>query len=115
MGMNTTILIRNDGLGELERHPDDFVRALNGMIQSFQEGDISVGQHANPVQVMRTQHADVFRLYATHGNSIVELSKWSEATKELASGTDYERKFLKRLLDDAQEHITELRKIWEEG
>jgi hypothetical protein len=81
LGFNTTVLILNDGFDQLRKNPDEFVV---GLAQAMHDGGtIGVGNHCNPVQVMRTDHADTFRLYASQYNHMVELSPWSPETREL--------------------------------
>ena len=75
MGFNTTILILNDGLDELQKHPQEFVDRLVEQIQRGEEGDIPVGNFCNPVHVMKTAHADIPRIYVTHGNSIIDIDE----------------------------------------
>ena len=74
MGYNTPILILNDALGELEKYPNQFV---TGIVQVMDRGgDVPVGNHCNPVHVMQSQHADVFRLLLVQGNQMDELSEY---------------------------------------
>jgi len=56
MGFNTTVLILNDALDELKKHPEEFVKKLTLMAQSGEVGSFSVGNHANPVQVVSVEH-----------------------------------------------------------
>lgn len=81
MGFNTTVLILNDGFDQLQKHSDEFVQQINRLMHDGGSG--GVGCHANPIQVMRTDHADVFRLYGSWRNLMVELSPWSKGTEEL--------------------------------
>jgi hypothetical protein len=71
MGYNTTVLILNDGFGEIERHPEEFVAGIGEKMN--RGGDIGAGNHGNVAYVMRTDHADVSRLYFTGGNWISEF------------------------------------------
>lgn len=81
MGWNTAVLILNDGFDQLEKHPEQLVAAIRERMMDG--GDGRVGCHLNAVQVMPTQHADVFRLYSSQGNAMVDLTRWSRATREL--------------------------------
>jgi hypothetical protein len=112
MGYNTTVLILNDSLDVLEKNPEEFTKKLVGKILSMEEGDVGVSGHVNPVYVMPTAHADVFRLYCTHGNSIVELSRWNRHTMEMARDEQhpYRREFLERCIRSAQGLLTDLKK-----
>jgi hypothetical protein len=71
MGYNTTVFILNDRLNEIQNNPQEFVDQLTRAIQIGKEADI-IGQ----TTVMPTMHADVDRVYYTHGNSIIDLSSF---------------------------------------
>lgn len=91
MGYNTTVFILNDQLSSLERDPERFV---SDIIYGLNDGnDHALGQ----TTVMESQHADVPRLYFTHQNSIVELSKYSRRTEALYKHSVYG----KAMVDDA--------------
>lgn len=80
MGFNTTVLILNDAWHVIKENPEEFVAGIGAKMNYG--GTVGVGNYANPVQVIESRHADEFRLYASHGNQITELSKWSKATQE---------------------------------
>ena len=82
MGYNTTVNIINDGLDQLRKYPEEFVE---GIVRNLNSGGIfGVGNHANQVEVARSEHADTFMLYAVHGNSLIALSPWSLVTRDIA-------------------------------
>jgi len=114
MGYNTAILILNDGLDQLKKHPEDFVEGINQHMH--RGGEFGVGCHANVVDVMRTEHADVFRLYGSHGNLMLELSPWSRRLEELY--TDKKNAFRRDVVIDyvkrAKEQIKTLEKKMKE-
>lgn len=108
MGYNTTVLILNDGLHDIETHPEEFFKNLNEKIMDG--GDLPAGSHCNPAYVMPTGHADVFRLYATHQNSILELSKYSSQTMEyLRSDKDYLRRHALGMIEQAEWQLAGLK------
>lgn len=80
MGFNTTVLILNDAWDQIRKNPEEFVEGIYEKMNYG--GTVGVGNHANPVQVIESRHADEFRLYASHGNQITELSPWSKETQE---------------------------------
>ena len=105
MGYNTTVLILNDGFRAIERDPEAFVLGIG---RYMNEGkSFGVGHHANCVQVMRTDHADTFRLYGSHGNLMIELSHWSPETYKLASDP-HSRDVVKRYIREAKDRIARL-------
>lgn len=69
MGFNTTVFILNDQFNRLEKDPEGFVKEISR--QMNYGGDI-MGQH----HVIRTEHADVPKLYLTHGNWISDLTPY---------------------------------------
>lgn len=68
MGLNSTVLILNDGLGQLERNPDEFVTKLVNAINGNNPGYISVGNFANPVTFVETHHSSQTSVVAVGGN-----------------------------------------------
>jgi len=71
MGFNTAILIINDGLGDIERNPQQFV---NGITEHLHRGgSFAVGSHCNPVEVVPSEHADFTQLISVGGNMAVKV------------------------------------------
>jgi hypothetical protein len=66
VGYNTGILVLNDGWGEIERNPEQFVDRILKHMQTG--GTFGVGHHGNPVQVLPSRHASVVQLIAMGGN-----------------------------------------------
>jgi len=70
MGYNTTVVVLNDALDQLEKDPD-FGKKLAAGIRKAVFGKpviVSVGNHANPVEVIETHHADMTSVVAVGGN-----------------------------------------------
>lgn len=71
MGLNTTIVVLNDGLHEIENDPE-FGRKLAGAIRGFRGPDpesFSAGNHCNPAAVIEIHHADYEVLVAVGRNT----------------------------------------------
>ena len=73
MGYNTTILVLNDALDVIEKDPE-FGKKLCDVIRKVGNGrngpiNVPVGNHANPVTVIETHHADQTALIAVGGNN----------------------------------------------
>jgi hypothetical protein len=73
MGHNTTILVLNDALDVIEKDPE-FGKKLCDAIRKVGNGrrgpiNVPVGNHANPVTVIETHHADQTALIAVGGNN----------------------------------------------
>ena len=115
MGYNTTVLILNDGLHDIRKDPVRAVEGIYDMIARGEEGSVGAGNHANPIHVMQTQHADVPRLYFTHGNSIIELSEFSRSTQEYLNGPPYLRKYVIDSIKTAERMIRELKRAIKEA
>jgi len=112
MGFNTTVKIINDALDQIEKHPEEFVRGL--MEHYYDGGTFGVGNHANPVQVAPSRHADNFCLYSVQGNSLIELSPYSRETMEIAErlpdlmeGVISQARYQLEILEEAMERAKE--------
>lgn len=81
MGYNTTIVVLNDGLNQIEKDPQigkklaDAITSLStAKYLAEKEGrpfhgiDVSAGCHANAIQVVETHHADQTAIVAVGGN-----------------------------------------------
>ena len=70
MGYNTTVVILNDGLGQISKDAD-FGRNLSDAIlrlPSQGEQTVSAGNHGNPCIAIETHHADMKAIVAVGGN-----------------------------------------------
>jgi hypothetical protein len=79
MGNQTTVIIRNDAIGDIRRNPEEFVKTLAEMIEHGRTGDFAVFSHGNPAQVIETHHADYTVIVAAGGNTarvIGHVYKW---------------------------------------
>lgn len=103
MGFNTTVFILNDGLSDIEKHPDEFVQVISDKIMTGGTG--RVGCHLNCVEVMPTAHADTYRLYGTHQNSMIELSRWNDRTRALVESHP---EVVKSFIDKARDELNSL-------
>jgi hypothetical protein len=67
MGLNTTVLILNDALHQIETDPQ-FGENLARAIMTGQSIDVSAGCHCNAARVLETHHADMTSVVAVGGN-----------------------------------------------
>lgn len=109
MGYNTTLMLLNDALHDIEKDPERFVKEL---IKGVRDG----GYNGNSVQVMPTAHADEPRLYHTSCNKILDLSPWSRETMECAtSDREPQRDMVDAAIKTAEHQLRQLKaKIAEE-
>lgn len=114
MGYNTTILILNDGLANITRHPEQAIEGIWSLIAQGREGDVSVGSHANAIHVMPTAHADVPRLYFTHRNGITELSQYNRETARMIANPGFQRDYVISTIKRAEQELRDLKKIIKE-
>ena len=72
MGYNTALMVCNDGLSQLERDADAGKKIARGVLAAGQAtvNYIAIGNHANPVSILPSQHADVDQLVIVGGNTI---------------------------------------------
>jgi len=106
MGYNTTVFILNDHLDHLNKNPDKFMERINEEMHGGSER----WRGGSGVTVMKTAHADVFRLYATHQNSIMDLSPYCDETMALATGTEHQREFVDRTIAEAEDYLRRLKR-----
>ena len=110
MGYNTTVLILNDALDQILKHPEQFAEGIYYAALG-DGGTVSVGNHANQVEVMPTAHADTPRLYHSHGNMMLDLSPWSKETMRLAvSEHQFQRDVVDSAIADAERMLKRLKK-----
>jgi hypothetical protein len=92
MGLQTTVIIRNDALGEIRRNPKEFVEHLCESIERVASGldghaglDFGCGHHGNPARVVEVHHADTTVLISAGGctasiiGTIVNRWRWPDA------------------------------------
>lgn len=73
MGWNTTLLVMNDGLEQLDRDPDAGKKIAEGIMRHDMPryestNSIGIGNHLNMVQVIASQHADQTQILAVGQN-----------------------------------------------
>lgn len=72
MGYNTGLIVLNDALDQISKHPVEFVQKLSEAVAFNMRGDkpidISAGNHANAATVFHQSHADNVGVYAIGGN-----------------------------------------------
>jgi hypothetical protein len=98
MGFNSTVVILNDHLHEIEKDPE-FGRKVSLMIaghnhKELQEIRYRQGAYANGVEVLGVHHADGVYLFAVGGNTGRDLgwiTNWSQL--------DNDEKLLRELAD----------------
>lgn len=97
MGFNSTVIVLNDALNDIESDPE-FGRKLALAILTVSRGDavdVSAGCHGNAATVIETHHADTNAIVAVGGNCGTVLGH--------AYGTHHEDKdnlaILKQLAD----------------
>lgn len=83
VGYNTTIMLLNDALGDIERDGEDFARQLVNTVHRSVRGDkeeftLYAGGHSVGY-LMPTAHADVQRVYTSHGNWLWEVRARGES------------------------------------
>ncbi|KKN88763.1 hypothetical protein LCGC14_0243700 [marine sediment metagenome] len=74
MGFNSTVLVLNDRLGEIEREPEKFVEAMLSGIYGF--GYEQVNFYPGQSTVMSCTHADTVTILAVGGNCATKLGQF---------------------------------------
>lgn len=95
MGYNTTVVVLNDALGQIEKDPD-FGKKLAAAVKKvscfqhdpsfhYSMGDVSAGNHCNAATVIETHHADNTSVVLVGGNcgtSLGETYGWNHNEEE---------------------------------
>lgn len=110
MGYMTTIAILNDAIDTIEANPKQFIKeikaGMHGEANGYREGSKvtyhAVGNHANPLMVARSQHADIPQLHMTYGNSLVDFKDVEHYAKN-----EYAFDFMQNCIQRAEEIIEE--------
>jgi len=69
MGMNTTVVVLNDALHQIENDPEfgkNLAQAIRG--NGYGDGSVRGGNHINAAQVVETHHADANVVVVVGGN-----------------------------------------------
>jgi hypothetical protein len=74
MGFNSTVLVLNDRLGEIERNPEEFVKEMLYAIQRSGV-DKQEGFHPGQTTVMSCAHADTVTILAVGGNCATVMGR----------------------------------------
>ena len=102
MGFNTTVLILNDCLSDIEQDPD-FGQKISRAVQRLSLGDkvdISSGHSGNAATVVETHHADGYKLILVGGNTAFDLG-YVGSIRDLDPGKNEDlREILNTLLRD---------------
>ena len=76
MGYMTCVSILNDGFDQIEKHPEEFVRNIKKGMSQYHGSSVEsypVGNHANPMDVKRSQHADTPQVVLLYANEMIDL------------------------------------------
>jgi hypothetical protein len=89
MGYNTTVIVMNDALSEIEKDPEFVKKLVAAILKVASYGkpvDVPAGGHCNPVTVIETHHADNTTLVSVGGNYATVLLQtygWTHHEKEM--------------------------------
>jgi len=110
MGYNTIALFSNDAYDQFSKHPEKTVEnikdGMNGGHGSY-KGFYNVGNHANPMKVMKPRHADDSCVYVYAGNTLCEMNSYSRETEDLMNSHP---EFFKEMLDLKESRLKSLKK-----
>jgi hypothetical protein len=90
MGWNTTVVVLNDALNDIENDPEfgkKLVRAIHDVAVNRDRIDVSAGSHVNAAHVVESHYADQTSVVAVGGNLgrvVAQLYGWRfETTEEI--------------------------------
>lgn len=111
MGYLTTFTVYNDGCDLITKHPQKFAEIIHDACSNREADSYGLGNFANLITAQGTKHADEHTFYVHSGNTVVEMSMWSNYTKELMKRHP---RFFKSMLDEMSDNARELRKQFKE-
>lgn len=100
MGHNSTVVVLNDALDQIEKDADfgkNLARAIMTVNRSNGGVDVQAGNHCNAARVVESHHADYSALVLVGGNYGSEVGRtfgWSHHEK------DKQLEMIKSILDD---------------
>lgn len=116
MGYLTTITFRNDAYETFKKNPlelgSKICKALEGgYTQGVGENTFSLGSECNPVVIQKPRHADDNTIFVHMGNTVTEMNKWSQITKDLMA---HHPKFFDDILKEMEIQVKALKKMRKE-
>jgi hypothetical protein len=103
MGYLTPILIRNDALNTIQEHSEEFVQGIKNKMDNG--GELPLGNYCNPVEIFKTEHMDIPRVFIVNGNTMFEV-KSNLKNKEFAK--DFYKqsiKIAKQIIKDCEREL----------
>lgn len=97
MGFNSTILVLNDRLDEIERDPEGFVREMRNAISEIGCSGDRAGFFPGQSTVMSVAHADTVTILAVGGNCATVLGRVYNGGRH---HTEEDQKFILKELAD---------------
>lgn len=85
MGYQTTIMFLNDAYIDIEKNPDQVIKNILDALKNTNEQSktYSIGCFANPMEAIKTEHADIPRIYMTWRNMIVEIGVTNNTIRDV--------------------------------
>lgn len=114
MGYITTISIYNDGAYQLKANPEQLAEVLTNACQGVYnnshrlKGSASLGNHANLFTVQKPRHADDKTIYVHAGNTVVEMSAYSDRCKDILERVP---DFFDQLLSTMEDRVKEMQQM----
>jgi hypothetical protein len=127
MGFLTPILFRNDSADILEQEPEQVVQAIISAMNNTRERNKSFSirstskrkwyqlwkpkrsfagtVHANPIEALKTRHAETTSLFLFRGNT------WTDLTEYIYNRDETDLEYIETSVKIAQKHLNELKKI----
>lgn len=113
MGYLTTITFKNDAYETFKKNPlelgSKICKALEGgYTRGVGENTFSLGSECNPVVIQKPRHADDNTVFVHIGNTVIEMNKWSQITKDLMV---HNSKFFDCVLEEMKIQVKALTKM----
>lgn len=102
MGYNTTVLVLNDALGDIENDPEFGRKLAAGIRARLVTGkpvDVSAGRHSNGVRVIETHHSSETAIVAIGGN-------FGTCLHTMLGSSHHKQEVQWQMIEDTLDHLT---------
>ena len=112
MGYQTTIMFLNDAYSNIKENPEQVIEnILDAMNNTHEQSKTySIGCFANPMEAIKTVHADIPRIYMTWRNMFIEIGVSNNTIRDLKL-----RKTILKIAKNIIKRETEIIKELENG
>jgi len=113
MGFITVIAIMNDGVDQIQAHPQEFADTIVKACNANHSKSYGCGYHVNMIEAIRPHHSNEDVVLCLSGNTLIELSEYSSETERFISQhKDFSRDVIMKVRKVGKELLTKYNLTW---